>query len=74
MWTEDDKHLIDQLKSRMSKDSGYDEFLESRNNQLTMREQLKQYAYIAKQTEEYTHGGSNAKKVRTSTFASRELS
>jgi len=65
-WTEDDRNLIEQLKSRMSKDPGYDEFLESRNKQLTMREQLKHYTYIAKQLEEYAHGGSNTKKVRTS--------
>lgn len=64
-WTEDDKNLIEQLKSRMSKDPGYNEFLDSRNKQLTMREQLKHYTYIAKQLEEYAQGGSSAKKVRT---------
>jgi len=72
-WTEDDKNLIEQLRSGMSKDSGYNEFLESRNKQLTMREQLKHYAYIAKQSEEYTHGGSNAKKVRISSSPPCEL-
>ena len=73
-WTEDDKKLIEQLRSHMSKDPGYNEFLESRNKQLTMREQLKHYTYIAKQLEEYARGGSNPKKVRTrsSTFP-REL-
>ena len=62
-WTEDDENLIEQLRSRMSMEPGYNEFLESRNKQLTMREQLKQYTYIAKQLEECTHGGSNATKV-----------
>ena len=62
-WTDDDKNLIEQLRSPMSKEPGYDEFLESRNKQLTVREQLKHYGYIAKQLEEYTHGASNARKV-----------
>ena len=63
MWTNDDKNLIERLRSHMSKDTGYNEFLESRNKQLTMREQLKHYKYIVKQLEEHTRGGSNAKKV-----------
>lgn len=63
MWTNDDKSLIELLGSHMSKNPGYNEFLESRNKQLTMREQLKHYKYIAKQLEEHTRGGSNAKKV-----------
>ena len=67
-WTEDDKNLIEQLRSRMSNDPGYNEFLESRNKQLTMREQLKHYTYIMKQLEEYTHGGTNAKKVGAYSF------
>ena len=62
-WTDDDKDLIEQLRSRMSKDLGYNEFLESRNKQLTMREQLKHYRYIVKQLEEYIRGASNPKKV-----------
>ncbi|KAF9653999.1 hypothetical protein BDM02DRAFT_1169608 [Thelephora ganbajun] len=62
-WTEEDKNLIEQLRSRMSKNPGYNEFLESRNKQLTMREQLKHYAYIKNQLEEYAHGGLNAKKM-----------
>ena len=72
-WTEDDKNLIDQLKSRMSKDPGYNEFVESRNKQLTMREQLKHYTYIVKQLEEYTHGGTNARKVRACSSTPHEL-
>jgi hypothetical protein len=71
-WTEEDKNTIEQLRSHMSKDLGYNEFLESRNKQLTMREQLKHYTYIAKQLEEYTRGGSNAKNVRIGSSTSRE--
>ena len=62
-WTDDDKNLIEQLRSPMSKEPGYDEFLESRNKQLTVREQLKHYRYITKQLEEHTRGASNARKV-----------
>ena len=62
-WTEDEKNLIEQLRSHMSKDPGYDDFLGSRNKQLTMREQLKYYTYIAKQLGEYTCRETNAKKV-----------
>lgn len=73
-WTDDDKNLIEQLRSHMSKDLGYDEFLESRNKQLTMREQLKHYKYIVKQLEEYTRGASNAKKVCIGSSNPRESS
>ena len=73
-WTEDDKNLIEQLRLRMSKDPSFNEFVESRNKQLTMREQLKHYTYITKLLEEYTHGASNAKKVRAWSSNPRELS
>ena len=62
-WTEGDRNLIEQLRTQMSKESGYSEFLESRNKQLTMRDQLTHYAYIAKQLEEHTRGGLHVKKV-----------
>lgn len=62
-WTDDDKNLIEELRSYMSNDLGYNEFLESRNKQLTMREQLKHYRYIVKQLGEHTRGASTAKKV-----------
>ena len=62
-WTEDDINLIERLRSHMCNDPGYNEFLESRSKQLTMREQLKHYTYIAEQLEEHTHGASNARKV-----------
>jgi hypothetical protein len=62
-WTDDDEKLIEQLRSHMSKDVGYNEFLESRSKKPTMREQLKHYRYLMKQLEEYTRGPSNAKKV-----------
>lgn len=47
----------------MSKQPGYNEFLESRNKQPTMREQLKQYTYVARQLEEHTGRGSDVKKM-----------
>lgn len=63
MWTEGDKSIIEQLRLQMSKEPGYDDFLESRSKQLTIREQLTHYAYIMKRLEEHTRGGSDAKKV-----------
>ena len=63
MWTEGDKNIIEQLRLQMSKEPGYDDFLESRSKQLTIREQLTHYAYIMKRLEEHTRGGSDAKKV-----------
>ena len=72
MWTEEDKNLIEQLRSQMSKEPGYSEFLESRSKQLTMREQLKHYAYIMKQSEEHTRRGFDAKKVCIGFSASLE--
>jgi hypothetical protein len=72
MWTEEDRDLIEQLRSQMSKGPGYNEFLESRNSQLTMREQLTHYTYITKQLEEHTRGGLNVKKVCIGSSASRE--
>ena len=62
-WTEEDRTLIEQLRLQMSKQPGYNEFLESRNKQPTMREQLTQYTYVARQLEEHTGRGSNVKKV-----------
>ena len=72
MWTEEDRNLIEKLRSQMSKEPGYNEFLESRNGQHTMREQLKQYTYITNQLEEHTRGGSNIKKVCMGSSTPRE--
>ena len=72
-WTEEDRNLIEQLRSQMSKEPGYNEFLEFRNKKLTMREQLTQYAYITKHLEEHTRGGSDVKKVCIGSSVSREL-
>ena len=73
MWTEEDTNLIEQLRSKMSKEPGYNEFLESRSKQLTMREQLAHYTYIMKQLEEHTCGELlDAKKVYIGSSASLE--
>lgn len=63
MWTEEDNNLIEILRSQMSKEPGYNDFLEFRSKQLTMREQLTYYTYIMKQLEEHTRGGLGVKKV-----------